>query len=583
MKKKLLFLVVVFSCLGVAFAQSVIENKIVPKRSAIQSTNMVFSDSKYTLSQINYDDAINEIQSKISEDTDNYFLYVSLADLYLKSKQYNNSYSELIFISHLASKNLLDTETLAAISNIKQRLTKLIRYEKNRFYIYTNLAVINLILKDYQSAQQCVMSASVNIENNEIFTDIFQKVYNTPESIDLALTSLDKILAVNPNISELKELKAGYLLQKGRKDQAMKEMVDVLAINPKNKELRYLLYSLLQTENISEKSLIKKLYPSGEIDYQKAYADIANMLFEKNDYAAAKQYASQLVLKYPQNSDGYILLTEISLKEGNLKEAYETLKLCRDKVDSNEAVAKYNVLLAKLSDEPIKEADSLMNNGLYSEALNVLQAASQENLYVILGQARANYFLDNKQLAYEYLNKAMSLYPNNADVFYYFAYILYSDGDIESSRKYLDQAFKVNPEHGYSLKLLDVINNADSKKYYNQIISSFESQNYSETMRLINEAISINPKDFALYYYQGLTYIALNNYAAATAPLYKALELDNTNIIAYFYLGLAFDNLSEPENALVYYKKFIELFPADNLGENEKLNYAKTRIEKLSK
>ena len=287
--------------------------------------------------------------------------------------------------------------------------------------------------------------------------------------------------------------------------------------------------------------------------------------------------------KYPQNSDGYILLTEISLKEGNLKEAYETLKLCRDKVDSNEAVAKYNVLLAKLSDEPIKEADSLMNNGLYSEALNVLQAASQENLYVILGQARANYFLDNKQLAYEYLNKAMSLYPNNADVFYYFAYILYSDGDIESSRKYLDQAFKVNPEHGYSLKLLDVINNADSKKYYNQIISSFESQNYSETMRLINEAISINPKDFALYYYQGLTYIALNNYAAATAPLYKALELDNTNIIAYFYLGLAFDNLSEPENALVYYKKFIELFPADNLGENEKLNYAKTRIEKLSK
>lgn len=75
----------------------------------------------------------------------------------------------------------------------------------------------------------------------------------------------------------------------------------------------------------------------------------------------------------------------------------------------------------------------------------------------------------------------------------------------------------------------------------------------------------------------------MNNYASATAPLYKAIDLDKTNIIAYFYLGLAFDNLSEPENALIYYKKFIELLPQDELGESEKLNYAKSRVEKLSK
>ena len=75
----------------------------------------------------------------------------------------------------------------------------------------------------------------------------------------------------------------------------------------------------------------------------------------------------------------------------------------------------------------------------------------------------------------------------------------------------------------------------------------------------------------------------MNNYASATAPLYKSIDLDKTNTLAYFYLALSFDNLSEPENALSYYQKFIQLLPKDELGESEKLNYAKARIEKLSK
>ena len=100
-------------------------------------------------------------------------------------------------------------------------------------------------------------------------------------------------------------------------------------------------------------------------------------------------------------------------------------------------------------------------------------------------------------------------------------------------------------------------------------------------MRLINEALEINPKDPVLYYHKALTYIAQNNYAASTAILYKCIQLDKNNIPAYFYLGLAFDNLSEPENALMYYKKFIDLIPADYYGESEKIDYAKARIEKL--
>ena len=416
-----------------------------------------------------------------------------------------------------------------------------------------------------------------------MFADVFGKVYNAPATYEAAVETIDKILAANPDAILLKKLKSSYYLEMGRKDDAIKEMVNVLAVAKDDSDLRYQLYTLLQDKNLKEKDLIKKLYPNQTVEYEKVYSELANMLFDKNDFQDAKKYATALVTKFPENADGYIMLSEINLKEGNLREAYEALKYCRDKVNDNDAVAKYNVLLAKLSDEPVKEADSLMNNGLYSQALSVLESASQENLYVILGTARANYFLNNKQAALDGLNKAMTLYPNNADVFYYFAYVFYKEGDIDSSRKYLEKTFNVNPEHTFAKQLLDLLNKNDADKYSNQIISAFEAQNYNEAMRLTDEALAINPKDAALYYYKGLTYIAMNNYASATAPLYKSIDLDKTNTLAYFYLALSFDNLSEPENALSYYQKFIQLLPKDELGESEKLNYAKARIEKLSK
>lgn len=583
MKKKLILSVVLLSLSSSVFADTIVERKVVPRRTAIQSTNMVFSDSQYNVNKNTLDVAIKELQGKISENTDDYSLYASLANLYIKAKQYENAYEELVFLNHLASKNLLDEQTLSEVAEIKKNLNRLIRYERNWFGLYSNLAIVNLILKDNQSAQQCILSASRKISNADMFADVYSKVYSAPAMYEAAVETLDKILAVNPSDVSLRKLKSSYYLQMGRKDDAIKEMVSVLATNKDDSDLRYQLYTLLQNKNLKEKELIKKLYPNQTVEYEKVYSELANMLFDRNDFQEAKKYATALVTKFPENADGYIMLSEINLKEGNLREAYEALKYCRDKVNDNEAVAKYNVLLAKLSDEPVKEADSLMNNGLYSQALSVLESANQENLYVILGTARANYFLNNKQTALDCLNKAMTLYPNNADVFYYFAYVFYKEGDMDSARKYLDKVFAVNPEHTFAKQLLNLLNKTDADKFVNQIISAFEAQNYEESMRLINEALTINPNDAALYYYKGLTYIAMNNYAAATAPLYKSINIDKTNTLAYFYLALSFDNLSEPENALSYYKKFIQLLPKDELGESEKLNYANSRIEKLSK
>lgn len=583
MKIKLLGLVVILSFFNVAFADSVIEKRTIPRRSAIQSTNMVFTSSSERPVYNVYNSAIKEIQNKISQNPNDYSYYVALIELYIKSNQNKQAYEELVFLNNLAMKNKLSTKDIKSVDELRTTLSKSVRYERNLFWLYINLAMTNLIMQDSESAIQCIVSASRNISDAKVLVDALGKVFDFTGDYNSAIQTIDKILLANPSNIELRKHKANYLVQIGKTEDAVKEMVQVLLIQPNDNDTKYSMLKLLTSQSASEKDILKKLYPNKVVDYQNAYFDIAELFMQNNDLNNAKEYAAKLVKKYPENANGYILLSEIYKKEGNLKDSMEALSYVRDKADNNEQISKYNVLLAKLSDQPTKEADSLMNNGLYAQALNVLESSDQNNLYVILGMARANYFLENKQTSFELLNKAMSLYPNNPDVFYYFAYILFNEGDIESSRNYLSQAFKVNPNHQFSLHLLDALNKFDSDKYVTQIISAFEAQNYEESMRLINEALSINKKDSGLYYYQGLTYIAMNNYAAATAPLYKAIDLDKKNTLAYFYLGLSFDNLSEPDNALAYYRKFIELLPSDDYGESEKLNYAKSRIEKLSK
>lgn len=578
MKFKLLLLFIVIAVCNEAFADSIVERRVQPRQSAIQSSNMVFSDSALRQNDNIYNKAVNELQKKISDDPNNYILYVSLIDLYIKTKQNDKAFEELVFLNNLAKKNKLDSAVLKSVSELVHSLENGSRYYKNND-ILINIAMMNLILQEYSKAENCL----INAPNSKLFTPAYKELFDTSANYRAAIALADKILLRNPSDVKLRKLKTNYLLQLNNKEEARKELTALVSIVPQDLDVKYDLYNLLVEQNKQEKDILKVIYPGKNTDYEKAYSELAEVLLKHNDIQSAKMFADKLIEKYPDNVNGYIMLSEIYRREGNLKDSYDVLRVVRDKADDNESVSKYNVLLAKLSDEPVKEADSLMNNGLYSQALTVLESANPENLYVILGMARANYFLNKKQKTFELLNKAMTLYPENSDVFYYFAYIFYKENDIESSRNYLSKALKITPGHKYSLQLEDALNKADSDKLVNQIISSFESQNYTEAMRLIDEALKINKKDSLLYYYKGLTYIAQNNYSASTAPLYKAVDLDKNNIPAYFYLGLAFDNLSEYENALSYYKKFINLLPKDDYGESEKLKYAQSRIEKLSK
>lgn len=564
-----------------AYADAIIRRNNPEKNTAIQNSSILYSSYYNELDDDSVKAALNEIQSKIKLNPNDYILYVSLVDIYMKSMEYEKAYNELVFLSNLSRQNKLDSAVKNYISNVYQNTQKSARYSKSKGLLCLNLSMMALIIGDNNQAEVYINKATNYPLKNDLLKSALTNTFELTGNIDKAVYVCNKILVKDPSNIEIRKLRAAYLSQISKVDDAIIEYLNILALMPNDMDAKYSVYKLLSSKNISEKDIIKQIYKTDKPNYEVVYSEFSDMLLQKEEFDSAEKYANLLVEEYPNNAKGYILLSEIYMKKGKLKESYEVLTKAKDKADSNDMISKYNVLLAKLSDEPVREANSLISAGLYQQALDVLDSASQENLYVILTQARANYLLKNKQTTLEFLNKAMTLYPENSDVYCAFGYIYLKEKDLESARKYSDLSLKINPKNKTAIDLQDMINNSESQKYIQQIISSYDAQNYTESMRLVDEALKINKKDSLLYYYKALNYIAQNNYAASTASLYKALELDKNNILVYFYLGLAFDNLSEPKNALSYYQKFIDLLPKDDYGESEKLNYAKARINKL--
>lgn len=580
--KVCLLLGLLYSIGTCVYADAIVNRRFPAKRTAIQS-------STYDLRQLEHSSyntellkpAINELKGKIKNNPTDYSLTVNLADLYLNAGEYEKTFDELVYLYKLNNQNKLNTNVKNELKILYNTKKNNLRYEKYKSLLYSNLSILALISDNRNEAENYAIQAASIGSNSDIITNAIEIVFDNSNSTQLGIDACNRIINKNPNSYSAIKLKATLLKNSNNIDEAIKEYVTVIGLNPKDNETKYELYKILETRNVPQKDIVGIIYSARPIKNETALYDLANILLANDDVSGAKYYANILAKNSPDKAKGYMLLSEIYRREGKLKESYEALSESKDKVNDNEEVKDYNVQLAKLSNNPVEEALSLMKSGLWEQANDVIKTANQNDLKVLLLSASINYALKNKQIAFDFVNKAMSLYPENIDVYLNFAGFYTEEKDFDTARKYLKQAEKIDKDYENIINVRNFINYSEAKTYLPKITAAFDMENYEEAEKLVDEALKLSTEIAEIQFYKGLLQITSHNYATSTAYLYKCIELDKNYYAAYFFLAVAFDNLSEQENALINYQKYVDIVPKDLYDETEKINFAKARIEKL--
>lgn len=581
MKLKLCLLLLILSIGYDSLAASVVENN--NARMTGKPTSIVRS-SYYdnNTSSADYSMILEELKTKVDKNPNNYSLYVPLIDAYIKTKNYKDAFNELSFLLSLKDQNKLSDSILKQIQQLYMKTAEANRYSRSNSPVYVNLAMMSLILNNNDLAEKYIKKAVVNVSDSELMIDGIKTVFDYTGNLDGAVSVCNLYSSLNKSDNpDLRRLKISYLLQSNNITAALNEYQDYIK-NPNvdDNAMRYEIYEVLAAKNSSDKEIIKTLYPATIEDESFCYFDLYKLLQSSDSYTDAKKYAAKLEKSYPNSVYTGIVKAEALMQAGKVDEAKEVMEALKSKLTTTGDIEIYNSIVASMSAQPVQEAFSLFNQGHYQSALSILDNLPSSTSTLAL-RARCYIELGQMQNALDLLNQAMATGSDSFVVNGQFGYYYYALGDYTTARNYINSSLNEQPDYEPALVLLDKLNQVDAQRYVNQIISAFDAQNYAEAMRIINKALKIDPKSAELYYYKGLTYIAQNNYAASTAALYKSLELDNSNVLSYYFLGIAFDNLSEHQNALANYKKFVQLFPDDEYGESDKIRYAQSRIKKL--
>ena len=297
MRIRLSCLLLIFLTGCISYASAIIERPDYG-RSAIQSSNIIRTNIDQ---RTDYDNeaisiAIKELQNKLKQFPDDYLLNISLCNLYLKSRQYDNAYSELVYINNLNKRNKLNEQAKKEIQGMLDYIQKQARYTNVRNpEIYINMAMLSLILNDNEKAEKYILSAAGRSVDKELLLNALTKVFDDTQNYSNAIVACDKILSFNPKDNDVRKIKASYLLQSGNKEGAIDEYSIIAASNPDD-ESKYELYKLLVSNNVQDKEIIKRIYNStNESD---SLYDLANVLVKNNDLSDARKYTQNLVDKY---------------------------------------------------------------------------------------------------------------------------------------------------------------------------------------------------------------------------------------------------------------------------------------------
>jgi tetratricopeptide (TPR) repeat protein len=449
---------------------------------------------------------------------------------------------------------------------------KIITLDPRNHAAYFELANANLKLDKLTEAELNIQKAIKLNADNKWYWRFLAELDKRTNKMSELVEVFNQLIRLEPDNDAYYFDKANAQYLANQPEAAQKTYSEIEARFGESRELTNARKRFLQQDASTESDIVKLL--EGNQADVKNYLYAAGLLLQKGNYPEALKVLVKAHELEPQNFEVNLGLADIYRKQQKNEEAFKSLELAfqSDQMPITEkvkiiaglfpkmnqpAVGQHALALSKLVAEKNPndaKAVALYGDVLYQqnklkEALPQYQAALKlnEQIYAVWEQIiNIQTLLGHYSDAVKVGDEALTIYPNQAGLYYYMAYALFKTNKLDAAQSNLKTALQ-----------LDV----DNKSLQAQV-----------------------------YALQGDIYINQNNFSAAKASFEKAITAEPDNYLIMnnyaYYLALRNDDLTKAAkyaetaaNAMPNNPSITDTY-AYILFKQQKYELAKTWIEK---
>jgi len=461
------------------------------------------------------------------------------------------------------------TENYATAST---NFSKIVSLDPNNHAAFFELANSNLRQDKMSEAEQNIKQAIKLNPDNQWYWRLLGEVYKRTNKMPELVEVFAQLTRLQPDNDSYYFDKANAQFLSGQIEASKATYNEIEAKFGPSKDLSKARQRFQQNGNATDSEIVKLL--EGNQADVKNYLYAAGLLLQKGNDPEALKVLTKAQQLEPNNFEVNLGLADIYRKQKNDDAAFSSLKLAFESTEMplDEKIKIIAALFPKL-DQPIvaknvtdlskivadKNPTSAKALALYGDVLyqqNKLKDAlvqyqlalkQSEQVYVVWEQViNIQTLLGHYEEAVKVGEEALSIYPNQAGLYYYMAYAQFKTGKFESAQTNLKSALQLDVEN-----------------------KSLQAQ---------------------VYALQGDIYINQNNFASAKTAFEKAISIEPDNYLIMnnyaFYLALKNDDLTKATkyaemaaNAMPNNPSVIDTY-AFILFKQQKYDLAKIWIEK---
>ena len=403
-------------------------------------------------------------------------------------------------------------------------------------------------------------------------------LYQQKGDYKTAIIAYDSILILYPDNVEANIYKAQSLAKLGNKKESQEIFKKVLTKDPSNEFVQNELLTMVK-ENSTPAEFVDYIKKNNVSNANEVLYDYALDLHRNNKISDAIEIYNEVLKTDSNNPEVFVNLAIAYSQDKDLTKAMQTLETAKAKFP-NDSQIEDNIksISSQMTDQKLALAAEFYNNKDYQKAIDEYLTINPTTSDIMLSVAGAYQNMGDNDKAIEYYKKALELAPTNSDIAYYISALYTEKEDIENAKLYAQKSLALNKTNKQAKALLDNINSSLSAQKLENAISLFDKEQYNESLALLNEILSSNPKESYALYYRGMIYDTKQKYLDAINDYKKAISYNPDFPIINYLIGVDYDMLEKYKDAMSYYKSFTATYSEDD----DFLKYANTRINELA-